>query len=121
MRRGMLWALHFSWSCFATVIKCPVSEVLSRYWTIVTPTNALVVVVWMVLARLVGCVDDFSQTGRSDRERKEPLILTSRQSLLNDLYQIPRAQNGFCRVSHKVQRVVDLVPHGSIGWNGSVE
>jgi len=33
----MLWALHFSWSFFAVEMRAPVSDVLSRYWTIVTP------------------------------------------------------------------------------------
>jgi hypothetical protein len=33
---------------------------------------------------------------------KERLLLTSRQSLLDDLNQISRAENGFCRVSHQI-------------------
>jgi hypothetical protein len=32
-----LCALHFSWSFFAVEMRTPVSEVLSLYWTIVTP------------------------------------------------------------------------------------
>jgi hypothetical protein len=36
---------------------------------------------------------------------------TSLQSLLDNLYKISRSQNGFCRVSHEIQRVVDLVLH----------
>jgi hypothetical protein len=40
MSRGMLCCLHAVWRVLAVEMRVRVSEVLSRYWTIVTPVGS---------------------------------------------------------------------------------